>query len=122
MDRRKFLKFAGLSLAGGVICPSLALSCTKDNDDKLQNEENDVYFVGRVTKTYDIGCMLEVTDLGNFGQLPIGSPVQVNTSVDNCPEYTVGDYLKVVFDGTVAESYPPQILYVTSIEKIDISD
>ena len=104
-----------ISLLLSLLCLFTLVSCTKNNDEKPQNEENDIYFVGRVTQTYDIGCMLEVTDLGNFGQLPIGSPVQLNTSVDNCPEYTLGDYLKVVFDGTVAESYPPQILYVTSI-------
>ena len=76
------------------------------------------YFSGKVIEKYENSCLIEVTNTGN-GHLSIGEKVEVKTSIDNCPNYEVGDYLRIVFDGTVAESYPPQILNVKDICKTD---
>ena len=105
---------------GLVLVFMLALvACGANSDDQPQNNAQPAYFVGKVTETYENGCLLEVTDEGNYGHLAVGTPVQVSTNIDNCPDYAVGDHLKVTFDGTVAESYPPQILHVLGIDKTD---
>ena len=101
------------------ICFVMLVSCSSGFFEQTQNNAKPAYFIGRVVEKYERGCMVEVTDEGNYGQLAIGSPVQVTTSIQNCPEYEVGDHIKIVFDGTVAESYPPQILHVLVIEKTD---
>lgn len=77
-----------------------------------------VYFVGKVIEIYEGGCMLEVTDNGNNYLVP-SDRVIVNTDVDGCPDYVNGDFLRIEFDGTFAESYPLQILNVSAVEKTD---
>ncbi len=74
------------------------------------------YFYGRVVEIYDGSCLLTVTDTGNQ-QFGVGNKVVVHTLSVDCPEYAVGDYLRIVFDGTIAESYPPQIFRVYEIQK-----
>lgn len=74
------------------------------------------YFYGRVLEIYDGSCLLTVTDTGNQ-QFGLDNKVVVHTNIEDCPEIAVGDYLRVVFDGRVAESYPPQIFSPTAIEK-----
>ena len=97
----------------------MLVSCGSGFFEQTQNNAKPAYFIGRVVEKYERGCMVEVTDEGNYGHLPVGSPVQVTTNIENCPEYKVGDHIKILFDGTVAESYPPQILRVIGIEKAD---
>lgn len=41
MDRRKFIRFAGITLAGGVVFPSVALSCSKGEDDDSKSAGDD---------------------------------------------------------------------------------
>lgn len=101
------------------ICLLALVACNTGGDGGAQNNAKPAYFVGEVLEVYDSGCLLEVTDEGNYGHLAVGTSVQVTTNIENCPEYAIGDLLKVVFDGTVAESYPPQILHVIQIEKAD---
>ena len=69
---------------------------------------NGPYFIGKVVEVYDGSCLLEVTDKGNWTYY-IGYPVQVYTDFENCPEYSVGDYLMIIWDGLADDSYPPQI-------------
>ncbi len=91
------------------------------NEGNKGNEGNDIlnpYFTGKVVEVYDGGCLLEVTDKGNWN-FSIGYEVQVHTDIENCPEYSVDDYLRISFDGVVAESYPPQIHGVTIVSKTD---
>lgn len=76
------------------------------------------YFTGKVLEIYDKSCLVEVSDIGN-GHLSVGEEVVVSTDISNCPEFAVGDYLTISFDGKVAESYPPQILKVYLISKAD---
>ena len=76
------------------------------------------YFTGKVIEIYEKGCLLEVNDIGN-GNFAVGDKVQVNTDILSCPEYTVGDFLRISFDGKVAQSYPPQITKVFMVSKIN---
>lgn len=81
-------------------------------------DELDPHFTGKVLETNEKGFLVEVTDVGN-GSFAIGEKVQVNTDISSCPEYTVGDHLRIAFDGKVALSYPPQVTSVISIRKTD---
>ena len=95
-----------------IVCLATLVACST-NDDKGQP-----YFVGKVIEVYEDSCLLEVTNNGNQ-HLASGDVVVVNTDIDNCPTYAIGDFLRIEFDGTMAESYPPQILKVSSIDKTD---
>ena len=76
------------------------------------------YFTGKVLEINEKGFLLEVTNTGN-GCFAVGERVQVNTDLSGCPNYMVGDYLRISFDGKVALSLPPQVACVTSICKTD---
>ena len=76
------------------------------------------YFTGKVIEKYENRCLVEVTDTGN-GNFFVGEILSVNTDIKNRPDYEIGDYLTVVFDGKVALSYPAQVLSVYEIRKTD---
>ena len=106
-----------LLLALALIYMFTLVSCKSDDEGR---DILNPHFTGKVIEKHENSCLLEVTDIGN-GHLAMGSPVVVSTNIPNCPEYEVGDFLIIVFDGTVAESYPPQILRVSTITKTDSS-
>ncbi len=108
-----------IPLIFALICLVTLIACDTNGDESSQNNAQPAYFVGEVIEIYDAGCLVEVTDEGNYGGLKVGATVQITTDVENCPEYGIGNHLRVTFDGNVAESYPPQILHVISIEKTD---
>lgn len=76
------------------------------------------YFVGKVLEKYEKSCLLLVTDTGNQ-RFMSSDKVVVNTDIGECPDYKTEDYLRIEFDGVIAESYPPQILGVFAVEKTD---
>ena len=76
------------------------------------------YFAGKVIEKHENVCLMEVTHTG-YGHLSVGDEVEVNTSINNCPNYEVGDFLKVFFEAPMTDSNPPQILNVFAIEKSD---
>ena len=78
----------------------------------------DPHFTGRVLEKIDTSSLLEITDSGNQG-LPPGEKIIVRTAIDDCPAFEEGDHLTVVFDGTMALSYPAQVLRVYAIYKTD---
>jgi len=98
-----------------MACALMFASC---NDKEGGSSDNSPYFIGQVVEVYEAGCLMEVTD-GGTSYLRSGDPVVVNTNVEGCPEYAVGDLLKVVFDGAVAESYPMQIHGVLAVSSVD---
>ncbi len=104
-----------------IICLVMLVACDT-NIDQSQNNAQPAYLSGKVIEIYESGCLLEVIDEGNYGKLAVGTTVQITTNIENCPEYVIGDYLTVEFDGTVAESYPPKIFHVLGIDKIDSSE
>ena len=100
-----------LALMLTVICIAALASCAS------AVEENP-YFTGRVIEKFENRCLLEVTNTGNRNFF-VGETLIVNTNIENCPDYEVGDHLTIVFDGKVALSYPGQILNVYRITKTD---
>ena len=76
------------------------------------------YFTGKVLEIYENSCLVEVTDTGN-GNFYLGERIIVNTNIEGAPKYTVGDHLRISFDGKVALSYPGQVLNVYSVVKTD---
>jgi hypothetical protein len=103
--------------------PGVAPACPKPGDSLEAGGTNEIhpYFVGKVLEKYEKGCLLEITDQGNRF-MDTGTVVTVNTDLDGCPEYSVGDYLRVEFDGTVAETYPPQIIKVIAIDLLNSAE
>lgn len=108
-----------LALLLTLVCLVTLVACNANSDDQSQNNAKPAYFIGKVTETYEAACLVEVTNNGNYGNLAVGTAVQVSTNIENCPEYAVGDYLRIEFDGTVAETYPLQVLHVLSIVQFD---
>lgn len=81
------------------------------------------FFTARVTEVSDSYLLVEVTDRGNSG-ISEGSPATVSknvTSADGCPDVAAGEYVRVVFDGTVMEKYPLSLGTVYRIYKTDES-
>ena len=99
-----------------LIC--LMIFCACGSDDGGSDILNP-HFTGEVIEKYEKSCLVKVADIGN-GHLAVGDEVVVSTNIRDCPEYAVGDFLKIVFDGKIAESYPPQILNVSIISKVEV--
>ena len=105
-----------------LLCALSLIACSKDRGGKGDTNGagdealGDYYFSGKVIEIYETRCLLEVTDTGN-GNFTVGDSIVVNTSIENCPKYDIGDTLTVVFDGKVALSYPAQVLSVYRIIK-----
>lgn len=96
-----------------------SLKLTDEQREKVNGylfEDIRVKFEARVTEKYDKGCLLEITYGGESGMAE-GSPIMVHLGDAECPEYEVGDVLVIVFNGMVAESYPPQIFSVYEVYK-----
>ena len=103
--------------------PGVAPASPKPGDSMEAGGSNEIhpYFVGKVLEKYEKGCLLEITDQGNQF-METGTMVTVNTDLDGCPEYSAGDYLRVEFDGTVAETYPLQIFKVIAIDLLNSTE
>lgn len=97
-------------------CLVAICACQKKPEGPLDTENP--YFTGKVIEIIDKGCLMEITHSGN-GTFPIGEKMIVNTNIESCPKYAVGDHLRISFDGKVALSYPGQVLTVFSVVKTD---
>ena len=98
---------------------ALLTSLVACNKDEGENNAQPAYFIGKTVEIFESYCIIEVTDEGNYGRLAIGTTAKVMTDTVDCPEYALGDHLKVVFDGAISKSNPPQVLHVIRIEKTD---
>ena len=104
-----------------IVCAALAClltlcACQKQTPTELDTENP--YFTGKVIGLEEWGCLMEVTHTGN-GNFYVGEKIIVNTNIKGCPQYAVGDHLRISFDGKVALSYPGQVLNVYSVVKTD---
>ena len=98
-----------------IVCVLTSVGCgTVDEGNDALNPN----FIGEVLEKYENGCLVSVADSGNTS-LNIGDKATVNTNIENCPQYDVGDRLRIVFDGSVAESYPMQIHGVFIVSIVD---
>lgn len=89
-------------------------SCKESGNDII----NQAYFRGKVIEKHEKSCLVEVVDTGNQ-KLTIGDKIVVKTDIEACPQYEVGDYLRIVYSGEMALSYPPQIFEVYVIQITD---
>ena len=113
-------RFFALCLA--LLCVLTLVACGEADEAIEANVATDgvelAYFVGKVIEVYDTTALLEVSNRGNQ-DFATGDKVVVNTAIEGAPAFAAGDYLKVVFDGKIAKSYPPQVLNVLDISKTD---
>ena len=101
------------SLLLTILCLFSCVSCQKPQDNSTAN----AYFTGKVVEILDDRCLLEVTNSGNQN-FALNERVFVSTNFENCPKISVGDDIKIEFDGCMALSYPPLLFRVYAIEKI----
>ena len=117
-------RFFALCLA--LLCVLALVACSEADEAIEANATTDggndtvelAYFVGKVVEMYDTTARLEVTERGNQ-DFATGDKVVVNTAIEGAPAFAVGDCLRVVFDGKIAKSYPPQVLNVLELYKTD---
>ena len=89
------------------------------NQSPAELDTKNPYFTGKVIGIEEDGkCLMEVTNTGN-GNFYVGEKIIVNTNVKGCPAYSIGDHLRISFDGKVALSLPGQVLNVYSVVKTD---
>ncbi|MBE6530947.1 MAG: hypothetical protein E7679_02490 [Ruminococcaceae bacterium] len=108
-------KFLAVCLV--LACLFSFVAC-KDKNEEQELDTTNPYFTGKVIELGEGRCLIEVTHTGS-GCFFVGEQLFVNTSISDCPEYKLGDHLRVSFDGKVALSYPAQVLGVFSILKAD---
>lgn len=84
--------------------------------DRVNIDENTPYFTGKVIEIEQDRCLLQITNEGNQ-YLAKDTTVYVNTSIKDCPDFEVGDYLTVTFSGAVGLSLPPIVFSVLKIQK-----
>lgn len=78
-------------------------------------------FIAKILEVNDTYLLVEVTDSGNSG-ISVGAEVDVTTNIENCPDFEVGEYARVVFNGEVMEKDPLALGTVFALSKFDITD
>lgn len=118
------MKKIALLLAAFMFVVLLCACQGETNVDSVATTEpqgTEVYFVAKVVEPGEKTLLVEVTDVGT-SNIPLGnqawisSPKESNVSYSG---YAAGDYVRVVFDGMVMETYPLQINSVTYISLTD---
>ena len=104
-----------LLICAVLACFAALVAC---NQEPTELDTENPYFTGKVIEIEERGCLMEVTHTGN-GNFYVGERIIVNTNVKGCPQYAVGDHLRISFDGKVALSLPGQVLNVYSVVKTD---
>lgn len=84
--------------------------------EKMEIVTSDPYFTGKVLEKYDGSCLMEVTGAGS-GLMVEGQEVVVHMNIPDCPDYAVGDFLTIQFDGKMTCSLPPQIVGVAILDQ-----
>lgn len=87
-------------------------SSNKDHEDIVSNA---ISFTGEILSVEN-GSIMVAPDEENSA---ISPKVVVNTSQFPNKEFCVGDKVRVIYNGQVAQSFPPQIFGVTAIEIIE---
>ena len=99
----------------------LALSivaCNKNDEPQNTDTNNEEYsFTAKILEKSEAWLLLEVSDAENSNILE-GSQATIAIKSDY-PQCQKGDYITVVFDGVVQETYPLQIPNVSSIIVLD---
>ena len=83
---------------------------------KSEESEYPYYFIGEIVGEHEWGSIVKVVDYGNHD---FNSSEVILHQVKLGMRYSVGDYIRVEFDGLFLETDPPQIKSAISIEKTD---
>lgn len=102
-------------LVAVVACIALAVCLLTDPIGNMGNEVQEE-FVGKVKNIGDAGYIVTVMDSGS-SDLAVGDRVLVYTALEENPECSVGDYVKVYFNGVV-EQVPNVSLVDASISVV----
>ena len=108
-----------LALFLALVCTLGLYACNSTKD--IPFDETDPFFVAKVKEVYENYLLVEVTNKGTT-YFSVGTSVEVSTNVtsaDGCPDFVVGEYARIVFNGVVLEKYPPALGEVFRIYKTD---
>lgn len=83
---------------------------------KEDNREYPYYFIGQIIGEHEWGGIVKVVDYGNYD---FNAPEVIMHEVRLGRMYSVGDYIRVEFDGLFLETNPPQIKSAISIKTTD---
>lgn len=86
-----------------------------------ERQKTEVYFIAKVVEPGEETLLVEITEAGN-SNIPLGSQAWISSPKESNVSYSgyaAGDYVRVVFDGMVMETYPLQINSVTYISLTD---
>ena len=84
---------------------------------KPESNDEPFYFIGQIVGEHEWGGIVKVVDYGNHN---FHSSQVILHQVRLGHRYSVGDYIRVEFDGLFLETDPPQIKSAISIKKTDI--
>lgn len=99
-----------------LICTAMLMACS--NKKEIPFDETNAFFVAKIVEINDNLLLVEVTQHGN-SSLTEGAQINVPTNFEGYPECSTNDYVRIEFDGFVAETYPLQIRTVFAIDKTD---
>ena len=108
-------KFMAISLLFAWV---LTMPCCGkvDNLKPHESSEEPYYFIGEIIGEHPFGGLVRVVDYGNC---TFSSAEVYLKEVRSGSGYSVGDYIRVEFNGLFLETAPPQIKSAISIENID---
>lgn len=122
-------KFAILFLAFILLFAMLLAGCDESAADDNTSEisvSSDAILAGDLDNgsRWFIAKVLEVSS-SNIRVMPLGDGFEAKQALDSGIivhseiEASINDYVRITYSGAIAESYPPQIFSVTSVELID---
>ena len=83
---------------------------------KSEESEYPFYFIAEIVGEDTMGGLVKVVDYGNYN---FNSEAVIMHEVKLGQVYSVGDYIRVEFDGAFLDTLIPQIKSAISIKKID---
>lgn len=101
----------------------LPLSGCKPGETPPEEEDSRVAFNATVLEVYEGGSVLvepfseEEAILRSADRITFGKNSLVSDA--DMPELAAGDTIRVTFDGTIAESYPAQLMRVYAVDVVD---
>ncbi len=110
-----------LSLLFVLVCMMTLFGCGKEPGEGLVNEKGQVYFNAIVLEANEGSVKVKCTEAFASG-ISVDEEVSVSTNVvasKGAPEMTVGDKIRVVFNGEIMESYPLKLGTVFAIYLLD---
>lgn len=106
-----------LSLLFVLVCMMTLFGCGKEPGEGLVDEKGQAYFNAIVLESNEGSVKVKCTEAFDSG-ISVDEEFSVSTNViasKGAPEMTVGDKIRVVFNGEIMESYPLKLGTVFAI-------